>query len=105
MDLFKWFKKEPATVPAAQEYPTPALALPGTIMLKPMKWVVNNGKVCIVTEVDSSGYVGLAIVNAEGATTGYARVHAGNIRLARLAEIPESRRPTNPAYAATLGYV
>lgn len=108
MNILDMFRKKPlpGETQAMPETEPPTLVIPSqVVLLKPMKWVVSNNQVCIVTKVYDGGYVDLAIVNPEGLTTGTHRTAVGNLRLARLAEIPASRRPTNPAYAATLGYV
>jgi len=91
----------PPTPPAL-----PALVLPGqTILLTKGKWVTLQGRVGIVADLDSSGYATVHLTNNIGETVEYARTPAGNLKLARLAEIPLLRRPTNPARAAVLGYV
>lgn len=95
-----------ATALAPAPAPAPTIILPAThILLKPMKWVMFENRVAIVFALDSSGYATIHFVDATGATTSSARVPGGMLQLARLAQIPEPRRPRDVAYAATLGYV
>ncbi len=75
------------------------------IVIRPTKWVAWADMVGIVVSMDGSGYVVVDQVAASGETVRQHRVHGGMLRLARLQQIPESRRPANAAYAATLGYV
>lgn len=84
----------------------PALVLPGTvILLTKGKWVTYQGRIGVVADLDSSGYATVHLTDAIGETVDQLRTAAGNLVLARLAEIPAPRRPTNPARAAVLGYV
>lgn len=96
------------TVPPVPQ--TPAVLIipetPSNILLKPLKWVTfQNRHVGIVTKLDSSNYATIDFVDAHGITVITDRVNCNDIRLAKYLEIPESRRPKDPAYAATLGYV
>jgi hypothetical protein len=96
----KWFKKEPLRNPVL-----PPELVPGQVVLKKLKWVRLRDEIGIVTELDASGYVTVDIVDSNGFTVRRVREPQGNAHLARYMEIPESRRPADPAYAATLGYV
>jgi hypothetical protein len=90
------------TMPPALVLPT----VPSNVMLKRLKWVDYQGKVAIVTALDSSGYANIDFVGTDGLTTSSTRVNAGNLRLAQYLQIPECRRrDISPAYAATLGYM
>jgi len=93
----------------AQEVKVPQLIVPAVasnVLLKRLKWVDYQGKVAIVTALDSSGYAKIDFVDAAGITVGSERVNAGNLRLARYLQIPPNRRQgISPAYAAALGYV
>ena len=97
---------EETVAASAPPAPAPTIILPAThILLKPMKWVMFENRVAIVFALDSSGYATIHFVDATGTTTSSARVPGGMLQLARLAQIPEPRRPRDVAYAATLGYV
>lgn len=101
------FKKVQAPLPLPEPVeevsPKVAETLP-PVTLARMKWVMLDGQVGIITGLDSSGYASIALVNAEGITMTNVRAPNSSLRVALFSEIPVSRRPADPVYAATLGY-
>lgn len=87
-----------------EEVRVPGLIVPGMVLLKPKKWVSIQGKIGIVTAIDSSGYVKVDLTDKDGFTVGTIRVAVGQVKLAKYLEIPESRRG-DQVLAATKGYV
>lgn len=112
--MFDFLRKKPII-----QVPTPVPATHGAqetertygevplVLLGKMKWVMvqNINKLGIITKVDASSMVNVDLVQEDGTTYGSLRTQVGNVRLAKLEEIPVSRRPTNTAKAATLGYI
>lgn len=107
MDWKFWKKKvaEPVQL-SLQETLRTAPASAQATLLKKMKWVVHQqtNKIGIITAMDTSGMVQIDLVQADGTTYATCRTQVGNVRIAKLDEIPLCRRPTNPAMAANLGY-
>ena len=105
-----WQKKEtqtPVTTDStAQESARVISFTQHPTVLKKLKWVVeeSTGRVGIITNIDAGSMVNVDLVGEDGTTYMAIRTQIGNVRIARLQEIPANRRPTNPAYAATLGY-
>ena len=99
MDWKFWKKKEaPAPVPV------PALNLVTPITRMKWVWCQEAQNVGIVTRCDGDGMVNVDLVKEDGTTFSSVRTAAGNIRIAKLAEIPVSRRPNTEAEANLLGY-
>lgn len=68
------------------------------------KWVSCSEGVGIVSDLSTSGYVGIDFCDKDGCTTRRAVVPASSVLLAKFAEIPEARRPFSQEYATQLGY-
>lgn len=113
--MFDWFKNRKGHITqsarlintSAQEEsfgPVPGLIVPGVVFLGPKKWVTVKGKIGIVTAIDASSYVKVALVKPDGTNLEDIRVPVGEVKLARYLEIPECRRG-DKVIAATLGYV
>lgn len=88
--------------------PVPKLIVPADhTILKRLKWVVWNGQVGIVHDLDSSGHAIVHYVDRDsGETISQGRVPCGELKLAGFTQIPPCRRiGMSRAYAATLGYV
>lgn len=68
------------------------------------KWVVCGEFVGIVTDLTTSGVIGIDLCNSQGEHAGHARVPASGVMLAKFEQIPESRRPFSREYATQLGY-
>lgn len=69
------------------------------------KWVVCDNIVGVVTDLSSSGVVGIdSCHQVTGDYLGHVVVSAHGVMLAKFVQIPESRRPTTKEYASQLGY-
>lgn len=107
--LFNLFGKKQAPPISAQESPQEQARTynaPPLVLLGRMKWVVveNVNKVGIITNVEVNNMVVVDLVQEDGTTYGRTKTQIGNVRIARLEEIPACRRPANSAVAANLGY-
>lgn len=101
--MFSFFKKKDP-IPVLSEVPT--LQGAGVVRLGVGKWVVHANKVGIIASTTGYPIVEVHYVDDTGATTLAVFVPMDSVRIARLLEIPENRRPTDAAYAAAyLGYV
>lgn len=68
------------------------------------KWVSSGELVGIVTDLSTSGTVGIDVIDTEGNTVRHEKVIAASVLLAKFSQIPESRRPFSQEYATQLGY-
>ena len=107
--LFNLFGKKPAPpipAPESKQEQERTYGVAPLILLGRMKWVVvqNTNKVGIITNVEVNSMVVVDLVQEDGTTYGTTRTQIGNVRIAKLEEIPACRRPANPAVAANLGY-
>ena len=68
------------------------------------KWVSSGELVGIVTDLSTSGVVGIDVVDSEGNTVRHEKVPAASVLLAKFLQIPASRRPFSQEYATQLGY-
>lgn len=110
--MFKNLFKKKTTAPETSgeqhtiEVVSPVIQGPGVVRLGVGKWVVHNQRVGIIADTRGYPVVSVHYTNDAGETALEVFGNINDIRIARLQEIPESRRPTDAAYAAAyLGYV
>jgi hypothetical protein len=106
--MFSIFKKKPAAPAAVHAIKAiaPVIQGGGVVKLGVGKWVVHQGKVGIIADTRGYPVVSVHYVDDTGLTILEVQANIDGVRLAKLQEIPEARRPTDAAYAAAyLGYV
>lgn len=84
-------------VPAIATYYQPTLLGRG-------KWIIHENKVGIIADIAQDGMTEIHYVNAIGETVGGLIDHVSKVRVAKITEIPEARRPSLEKGLA-LGYL
>lgn len=100
--LNRFFKRDPSP-PVLSHVIAPALRVPG--LIKSGKWVFHTrlNLPGILTAAQNFPVLDVMLVNGEGENYQAVQADINDIRIARLLEIPEKRRPT-PEIGAALGY-
>jgi hypothetical protein len=95
-------KKQFITAPAAYVSTEP-IYMPPAIFTRG-KWVMVQNDVGIISDVSNMNHFVIDFVLGDGTTSHRKQVEIGSVRLARLLDIPECRRP-EPEIGAGLGYI
>lgn len=104
LDSLSSLKKLAFHAPTTQNIPqNTETAYAEPVFLKRFKWVSCSEGIGIVTDLSTSGCVGIDLVDAKGFTIRHVSVPAYDVVLAKYTQIPESRRPIQ-AIASQLGY-
>jgi hypothetical protein len=82
----------------------PAVVYQEPTLLQRGKWVMAGGAVGIVSDTSNAGVLAVDHTDAAGLTTHTKHYPAGQVTIARLADIPGPRRPISGDAAAKLGY-
>lgn len=90
-------KRVVRTVVAPDAFRSPVLLARG-------KWVMHEQGIGIIADINAEGICEVHLVDDKGLTFHRLNSHISKVRVARLMEIPEARRPS-VEHGASLGYV
>lgn len=80
-----------------------SLYVPPTILTK-MKWVVYQGHVGIITDLSGAGFIWIDLVQEDGTTYSSVRAPANEVEIAKIVDIPWSRKKCSARALNDLGY-